>query len=638
MQMMPYIRTLHCTFRRCRGLGLLLVKSCYSCTYVFGWWQWHNAKIKKMIWELACEVSDTCKIFLTICSPHRKCVQKGLLHFSIWTAYLLADWAANFCVGHIASNQVSGSKTGINSTHSHLLAFWAPFLLVHLGGPDTITAFSLEDNQLWRRHMLGFIIQFTTCAYVFLLTVPGNRLWIPTVLVFVVGMIKYGEKIYALYRAREYDNKYRDCYWSLPTDNYPSKESSLSKLTLEQLEFKLNFYYEACFTKFPLLRLKRGCILRFVAISCVLIAFGLFFNEDKHKEGLGDFDVKVTYTLLCGAIALDTVALLMLPFSPFSPIRIQRFLELKRPKWRKCRKKPFTKYTELSTWFPLRRWNGSIPGFNMISYCHSMMTTKYYKCMVPSHYRCSTIFMWMHVVKNPFLFELWDFISNDIVNELRTAGEYRGIIDDVTKDDYWWILENLSGGEENREKLISFLDDKKIIGGFDSSVIVWHIATCLCYIKEKDEYQVDEREFGKLLSDYMLYLFIVDSNMISAIGRDGQQKNNGSTLLESFRETLLKIMPFFNNDEDEAKACMNLLASKQSPNSLINRGCELSKELEQMIPIKRIKWKIISQVWFVMLSRVAFDCSPSFHFQHLSEGGEFISFLMMLKFEIDERL
>lgn len=29
-----------------------------------------------------------------------------------------------------------------------LLALWASFLLIHLGSPDTITTFSLEDNAL----------------------------------------------------------------------------------------------------------------------------------------------------------------------------------------------------------------------------------------------------------------------------------------------------------------------------------------------------------------------------------------------------------------------------------------------------------------------------------------------------------
>lgn len=47
------------------------------------------------------------------------------------------------------------------------MAFWAPFLLVHLGGPDTITAYSLEGNELWLRHLLNLVVQVGVAFYVF---------------------------------------------------------------------------------------------------------------------------------------------------------------------------------------------------------------------------------------------------------------------------------------------------------------------------------------------------------------------------------------------------------------------------------------------------------------------------------------
>ncbi|KAG5063018.1 hypothetical protein JHK85_004201 [Glycine max] len=44
-----------------------------------------------------------------------------------------------------------------NNVNPQLLAFWAPIFLIHLGGPDTITAYALEDNELWLRHFVGII-------------------------------------------------------------------------------------------------------------------------------------------------------------------------------------------------------------------------------------------------------------------------------------------------------------------------------------------------------------------------------------------------------------------------------------------------------------------------------------------------
>ncbi|GMY29960.1 hypothetical protein FCV25MIE_25202 [Fagus crenata] len=82
-----------------------------------------------------------------------------------------------------------------------LVAFWAPFLLLHLGGPDTITAFSLEDNELWLRHLFAFIVQLLATLYVLVLTLPKNNLLVPTILMFVAGIIKYLERTRALFRA-----------------------------------------------------------------------------------------------------------------------------------------------------------------------------------------------------------------------------------------------------------------------------------------------------------------------------------------------------------------------------------------------------------------------------------------------------
>ncbi|PHT37151.1 hypothetical protein CQW23_24851 [Capsicum baccatum] len=112
------------------------------------------------------------------------------------TCYLLVEWAANFAVGHISdSNKGNGNNSAGENKVEDVLVFWAAFLLVHLSGPDTISAFALENNTLWHRHFGGAV------AYVFFPTVSRNKLWIPAVLIYVSGVIKYGERIWALYLA-----------------------------------------------------------------------------------------------------------------------------------------------------------------------------------------------------------------------------------------------------------------------------------------------------------------------------------------------------------------------------------------------------------------------------------------------------
>ena len=88
-----------------------------------------------------------------------------------------------------------------HSENADLLAFWAPFLLLHLGGPDPISAFALEDTELWLRNLFSLLVQVIVTGYVFLFTLPENKLLVPTLLMFVAGIIKYFERTRALFLA-----------------------------------------------------------------------------------------------------------------------------------------------------------------------------------------------------------------------------------------------------------------------------------------------------------------------------------------------------------------------------------------------------------------------------------------------------
>ncbi|GLT37829.1 hypothetical protein SLA2020_121170 [Shorea laevis] len=124
----------------------------------------------------------------------------------IWSAYLLADWVATVAIGLISSGlgltPISQANTSTRRESNDILAFWAPFLLLHLGGPDTITSFALEDNELWVRHMLGLALQVLSAVYVFLQSLPKNILWLPSGFMFIAGIIKYAERNRALYLAK----------------------------------------------------------------------------------------------------------------------------------------------------------------------------------------------------------------------------------------------------------------------------------------------------------------------------------------------------------------------------------------------------------------------------------------------------
>ncbi|WVZ83526.1 hypothetical protein U9M48_030664 [Paspalum notatum var. saurae] len=150
--------------------------------------------------QLLVLLSFTLQATLLILAEFRRRINSGVLRLFVWSAYMLADATAIYVLGHM-------SVTSRSPQHQ-LMAFWAPFLLLHLGGQDNITAFALEDNQLWLRHLQTLAMQVAAAGYVLyessiVVSVGGGQhssslLSWATILMFLVGAGKYGERVWAL--------------------------------------------------------------------------------------------------------------------------------------------------------------------------------------------------------------------------------------------------------------------------------------------------------------------------------------------------------------------------------------------------------------------------------------------------------
>nr|CAD1832169.1 unnamed protein product [Ananas comosus var. bracteatus] len=68
-----------------------------------------------------------------------------------------------------------------------------------LGGPDTITAFSIEDNELWRAPPHRPPLRALRCRHRLPLLPPRQPFVLASVFMFVVGVVKYTERTYSLY-------------------------------------------------------------------------------------------------------------------------------------------------------------------------------------------------------------------------------------------------------------------------------------------------------------------------------------------------------------------------------------------------------------------------------------------------------
>ncbi|TVU27096.1 hypothetical protein EJB05_29675, partial [Eragrostis curvula] len=140
-------------------------------------------------WELQCMVlaSFTLQAFFLFAAGIRRRSKSTVLRVLLWLAYLSADYVAVFVLGHLTRKM-----------DDQLVLLWAPVLLLHLGGQDTITAFSMEDNELWKRHLLGLLTQVAMAVYVVAKSWRSSNLVAPVALMFVSGTVKYGERTWAL--------------------------------------------------------------------------------------------------------------------------------------------------------------------------------------------------------------------------------------------------------------------------------------------------------------------------------------------------------------------------------------------------------------------------------------------------------
>lgn len=144
-------------------------------------------------WEIQVLVllSFALQVVLLAFSRNRRREASAVLRIVLWLAYLLADSTAIYAIGHLSLSS--------RPREHRLVAFWAPFLLLHLGDPDNITN-SLADIRLWLHHLVTLVVQVLGAAYVLYkyITGSGTFVFMAPVLMFAVGVVKYGERTWVL--------------------------------------------------------------------------------------------------------------------------------------------------------------------------------------------------------------------------------------------------------------------------------------------------------------------------------------------------------------------------------------------------------------------------------------------------------
>lgn len=330
------------------------------------------------VWEIRAAVvsSFVAHILLILLAGIRRRRASGARVLILWVAYQFSSWVAPYALSNL-------SLCGDTSRRQQLVAFWATFLLHHLGGPDNISALSREDNELSRRELLTAVSRIGGASYVLYKHVylggGGKALIRASIIIFVLGAAKYVERAMALWQADfrtlrssskkkqatrfftvcagseslirmgiDYEMEDEEALMvahdmlpfcmramadsSVDTES-PDLVTSRKIFTLRWenmcnvVEMELSLMYDVLYTKATVVHTSTGYGIRVaspLAIGAATVLFGWYYN----KEGQSIADVIITYSLLLATLLLDTRWLLRALGSTWT----HAFLQASRPR------------------------------------------------------------------------------------------------------------------------------------------------------------------------------------------------------------------------------------------------------------------------------------------------------------------
>ncbi|KAK8678804.1 hypothetical protein V6N13_144286 [Hibiscus sabdariffa] len=577
-----------------------------------------------------------------------------VVSFLVWTMYLFADWLATVALSTLLRSRQE-------QISSPLVIFWVPFLLLHLGGPDTITAYSLSDNELWPRHLFGLCFQIGVALYVYVkfwtLTVTKlNFLAIP---IFIVGIIKYAERVRALFKAssmrfrksvfhddersyqlevellqessrgdlrleqyldqRRIDEKYRYLYRAfylfevfrpLFSDLKLRIYNNLSyifelegKVSAEEafkiVEIELGFLYDLLYTKIPIVTTRTGVFLRFICLSftsSTLIAF--VFIVGMHRYSKSKVDIGISYLLMVGAIFLEI-------YSDVLHLGSDRGILWLADQDNKVFKAIGSRAVHFTK---PKKGIQSMAQHSLLDYC-----------LHPRKLKLAAILNKFDSDDNTekYLQTTWKEFKYTVLSELLNERGLKVLEHAEIDQDFGWSVSKVE---------------------FTHSLLLWHIATEVVYNDDHQRFRAGKLgsncRISKLLSDYMMYLlFLCPAMLPEGIGNIRHQ------------DTCIEAKNFFHNKMDNKQVIRALYGIDIESRSLFVQmgsmrksaffeGCQIAVQLQNLLDQFRWdheeKWEVIANVWLDMLCYAAAQCLWKEHAKQLQHGEELLTHVALL--------
>ena len=286
--------------------------------------------------EMLILVNFSLQIILTLFGGRRRYIPGFWIRFTVWSSYLLSSSIGKIVISKLttidAKHSVLNATLSSNQTdvHPELTALLAPLVFVQFGNPDSITAYSIEDNRLGLRQLIGLLIQVGVVIWILVRCWTKDKISFLLLPIFVAGITKYGETVWALRSAltgksgitvSEIDQEetvpgllqqlperisgvelilkayyrfsclkphlenwlYQPLYESLPLmsiDAYSAED--VFRIT----DFELGFMYDVLYTKAPIIYTWQGCILHiisFLSLVSTLCVFAILSRKTPIK-------------------------------------------------------------------------------------------------------------------------------------------------------------------------------------------------------------------------------------------------------------------------------------------------------------------------------------------------------------------
>ncbi|KAK2651461.1 hypothetical protein Ddye_011317 [Dipteronia dyeriana] len=642
--------------------------------------------------RLAVLISLFIHVLLSILGNRRKYNRKLWIRILVWSAYTAADSVAIFALG-IISNNLSDllqdrCDVGRLEQTIELATVWAQLLFLHMGGPDSITAYALEDNELWLRQLLGLVSQaFGTIYLIFLSRTDeeGSRFSILSIMMFIVGFIKYGERTWVL-RAASYQI-HRKSVQDEWIDHF-NERSTLEDFTLKNKmdkEYKSRSYegyivrIDKCPHQVPVSIYFSGLSNDSISDENKFRIVNRFFSATKHlfvdaaisssyrntvqtvfrnisledAFQVNEIQIGMIYDLRYTKAPLSHSFFgLCLRFVTFfltccSLVFFSFFLDHKAKNYSKI---------DLSITFLLL----AVAVVLEISSASALIFSDRFALWLIKHNKDSTFrsLNSFRLVKSPrwsnSMSQYTLICGTRKTKPLLSCGRFLKIgtrkchewntqvTNDLKEMIFWYFKEKSEESAVDGKNPFTALptttntnqeeeQGMSIWEQYEYKMIIWSIATEILYYIDRE---VNPRYFEenpklkaiKRISRYMLYLLVKNPSMISA--------ETGLMVVTFEHLTNETDQYYYSHKADECKYLTQKFRDKTHDEDqnrcLMGNAIKLVKELQDTVQNQEERWERIGKTWMEMLGYAARKSKSNNHTQQLRRGGEFITHVWLL--------